>query len=131
MNFKCLFIISATNLIYDAVQLVKLKYIVDADDRMLCAVMSTGRFAASSRSVSPPHRSFAAVVAATVNINPGHGLSKDITWSSSDKLRASRCVVVPDLDVILTRLSIKYNLADLRMLVLESRNDVTHVIENK
>jgi len=60
--------------IYFAKHLVKRKSIVDADDRMLCAVKSTGRFSAAPRSLSPPHRSVAAVVVATVNINPGHGL---------------------------------------------------------
>ena len=65
-------------LIYFAKHLVKHKYIVDADDRMLCAVKSTGRFSAASRSLSPPHHSVAAAVVAAVNINPGHGLVRTL-----------------------------------------------------
>jgi hypothetical protein len=63
---------------YFAKHLVKRKYIVDAEDLILCAVKSTDRFSAAPRSLSPPHHSVAAAVVAAVNVNPGHGLVRTL-----------------------------------------------------
>jgi hypothetical protein len=114
--------------IYFAKHLVKRKYIIGAEDGMLCAVKSAGRFSAAPRSLLPPHPFSCCRCLCSSKYQSWTWISKDIT-QTGDKLRASRWLALPHRGVILTRLNNEYSLADLRILVLESLNDAAYVIE--
>ena len=104
--------------VYFAKHLAKRKYmyIVDAEDLMLCDVKSTDIFCGVAVSVATPSFSCCRCRCSS-KYESWTWISKDIT-RTGDKLRGSRWLALPDLDVILTHLNIKYILADLRVLVL-------------